>query len=427
MHGLFIALNDLKITLKDRKVTTILLLMPILLITVLGSALSSAFTPDTMTDLHQITIAIVEGEAANLNDLERFIPMDQMEEIETSLSDLDINRIVKEEVLQSEDIKSLVSYEVLDHHTALSKLQAKDVAGIVYLPDQFANRYIMGNKSEIKIVTNTDSQIDQMILDAVFRSFSDQLSLPRIAVSVVQEENIKEGVGTFSFSKTGEDIQSLVSDKGISLEFLQKTEAGKQLISSKEYYTSAVAVMFMLFSAGYGLMNMLHDRDHYTLMRQLIAGASKFQMLLGKFLYTLFLCVIQLSILFAYGYIAMGIRLPSDLLAFMILICAASFAMAGLSVLLCGIVKNQRGAVIFQGLIINILSLLGGSFIPIEVMPKIFRPLADLTPNGRASRAFVHLIEGGQWSSISSSVLMLFGFGTLCLLIGVCVFRPAER
>jgi ABC-2 type transport system permease protein len=427
MHGIYIALNDLKITLKDRKVTTILLLMPILLITVLGAALSSAFTPDTVTDLHPISIAVVEGEVANLEDLEQFIPKDQIEEVETALSDLDIHRIIKEKVLQTEDIKKLISYEILDADSALSKLKSKEVTGIVYLPDQFANRYIMGKKSEIKIITNTDSQINKMILSAIFKGFSNQLSLPRIAFSVLQEENIKEGLGSFSFSNTKEDIQALGMDKSTSLQFRQRTEVGKKLITSKEYYTAAVAVMFMLFSAGYGLMNMLHDRDHFTLMRQLISGASRFQMLLGKFLYTLFLCVIQLTILFTYGYVVMGIRLPSDLAGFMILIFAASFSMAGLSVLLCGIVKNQRGAVIFQSLIINILSLLGGSFIPIEVMPKIFRPLTDFTPNGRASRAFLHLIEGGQLSGISSSILMLLGFGTLCLLIGICIFRPGER
>lgn len=427
MHGIYIALNDLKITLKDRKVTTILLLMPILLITVLGTALSSAFTPDTLTDMHRISIAIVEGEPASLEDLAQFISKNQIEEIKTALSDLDIHRIIKEEVLQTEDIKKLISYEVLDADTALSKLKSKEITGIVYLPDQFANHYLMGKKSVIQIVTNTDSQINKMILSAIFKGLSDQLSLPRIAFSVLQEENIKEGLGSFSFSGTKEDIQALGMDKNISLQFHQRTEVGKKLITSKEYYTAAVAVMFMLFSAGYGLMNMLHDRDHFTLMRQLITGASKFQMLLGKFLYTLFLCVIQLIILFAYGYAVMGMRLPSDLTAFMILIFAASFSMAGLSVLLCGIVKNQRGAVIFQGLIINILSLLGGSFIPIEVMPKFFRPLTDFTPNGRASRAFLHLIEGGQLRGISSSVLMLLGFGTICLLIGVCVFRPAER
>ncbi|MBB6217175.1 ABC-2 type transport system permease protein [Anaerosolibacter carboniphilus] len=427
MHGVYIALNDLKITLKDRKVTMILLIMPMLLITVLGTALSSAFTPDAMTDLYRISIAIVEGEPANLLELEEFIPIDQIEKLQTTLSDLDINRITIEEVLQSEDIKNLISYEILDQNAALTKLKAKEISGIVYLPDQFANRYIMGKKSEIKIMTNTDSQMDKMILLAIFKGFSAQLSLPRIAANVVQEENIKEGLGSFSFSATGEDIKSLAIDKNISLQFYQRTEVGKRLITSKEYYTAAVAVMFMLFSAGYGLMNMLHDRDHFTLMRQLIASVSKFQMLLGKFLYTLFLCVIQLTILFAYGYVVMGIRLPSDLLAFVILIFAASFSMAGLSVLLCGIVKNQRGAVIFQSLIINILSLLGGSFIPIEVMPKIFRPLIDFTPNGRASRAFLHLIEDGQLSEISSSILMLLGFGTLCLLIGIHIFRPTER
>ena len=397
-----------------------------LLTTVLGFSLSGVFEEEGVYALNKIPIALVFGKPSDAPSLQ-FLSEEQQQQIAESIKDLDIEKIVIEEFLESDELKKIIDYRILDQNSAQQSLEKKEVAALISLPDHFTSAYILGKKTEIKILLNTDSELRKTILHTIFSGLSSSLSIPRIGLTVLMEESVRQGVGTMNILDLQTYVEPLSRSTINNVDFQRITEEGRSLISSMEYYTIAMTVMFILFSASFGLENMISERNHLTLSRTFVTGGKRFQILIGKFLFTLILSFAQVLILFFYTFFMFSIPWNEHWVSFMIIAFSVCIAVAGLSVLLCSFVKTEKGATIFQSLVINLFSLLGGSFMPIYVMPKFMQNLGLLTPNGQALKAFIAIMEGSPLQEITSSILILLGFGVLCLLVGVTAFRPAEE
>lgn len=426
MHAVMIAVKDLKIIFRDRKALAILLLMPMLLTTVLGFSLSGVFDDNGVYMLDKIPIAVVFGKPSDVLSLQ-LLSEEQQRQITQSVEELDLEKIVIEEFLESAALKKIIDYRILDLDNAQQSLEKKEIDALIRLPDHFTADYILGKKTEIKISLHTDSELRKTILYTIFSGLSNSLSIPRIGLTVFMEESVRQGIGTPNALDLQEHIKPISQQTFNDVDFHLVTEKGRSLISSMEYYTIAMTVMFILFSAGYGLENMISERTHLTLSRTFVSGGSRLEILTGKFLFTLALSFTQVMILFLYTFFAFSIPWNKHWLSFAIIAFSVCFAVAGLSVLLCSLVKTEKGSTVFQSLVINSFSLLGGSFMPIYIMPKFLQEIGQLTPNGQALKAFIRVMEGSPFHETLSSIYMLLGFGVVCLMIGTAVFRPAEE
>lgn len=83
------------------------------------------------------------------------------------------------------------------------------------------------------------------------------------------------------------------------------------------------------------------------------------------------------------------IRNPAALL---LLGLGISVFIAGLQLTINGMAKTDRGASFAAGVILMVLALLGGSFIPAEVYPPFLRALAFNLPNGAAQQGMIDVL-----------------------------------
>ncbi|SHK07668.1 ABC-2 type transport system permease protein [Geosporobacter subterraneus DSM 17957] len=145
MHAVIIAVKDLKIIFRDRKALAILLLMPMLLTTVLGFSLSGVFDDDGVYMLDKIPIAVVFGKPSDTLPLQ-LLSEEQQRQITQSVEELDLEKVVIEEFLESEALKKIIDYRILDMDSAQQSLEKKEVAALIRLPDRFTADYILGKK-----------------------------------------------------------------------------------------------------------------------------------------------------------------------------------------------------------------------------------------------------------------------------------------
>ncbi|MBI4161159.1 MAG: ABC transporter permease [Acidobacteria bacterium] len=151
-------------------------------------------------------------------------------------------------------------------------------------------------------------------------------------------------------------------------------------------------LIFALFYVSQVLaVRLLRDRMRGLQARLLTTPVSRLSLLLGGVLY-LVTGVFALTLILGVtaGWIfGIEIRNPAALL---LLGLGISVFIAGLQLTINGMAKTDRGASFAAGVILMVLALLGGSFIPAEVYPPFLRALAFNLPNGAAQQGMIDVL-----------------------------------
>ena len=146
---------------------------------------------------------------------------------------------------------------------------------------------------------------------------------------------------------------------------------------------------------------------------------SQASQIAGSFLFMAAGLVVILAVLMAVGAIVFRIELrnPVALLGF-----AAGFAIfaSALHLMIIAIARNERSASFMGSGLIMLLSLLGGTFFPAEIMPPFLRSVAFVMPNGAAQQGFVEVLAHGRTlADVSARMLTTWGWaiGTLAIAV----------
>ncbi|HOM43649.1 MAG TPA: hypothetical protein PK481_08960, partial [Bacillota bacterium] len=145
MKVISIIKKDLKTILSDKKALAIIIVMPIVLMTILSSALRGAFTTGDLS-IARINIAVVKqydkdedfrrfDEALRNGFLAKGIGEEAAEELRVTGEDADPERIFLEDFLGSEDVAKIIAYRVEKEETAIELLDSGEVSAVVLLPE----------------------------------------------------------------------------------------------------------------------------------------------------------------------------------------------------------------------------------------------------------------------------------------------------
>lgn len=183
------------------------------------------------------------------------------------------------------------------------------------------------------------------------------------------------------------------------------------------YYTGAIGMMFLLFSAATVCGSILEERENGLTARLYALGTGSAQMVLGRFLMAVFVGSIQFTLMLAWAAIIFGVyffTLP-QLIALLLLVPIASASAAGLGLIVTVPCKTQRQQSTVAVIVVLILSALGGSMIPSFMMPQYLQDAAVFAFNWWAIDAFQQILWHVQ---PEDSILTVLGkiYGALIVL-----------
>jgi ABC-2 type transport system permease protein len=204
---------------------------------------------------------------------------------------------------------------------------------------------------------------------------------------------------------------------------------GRKGITSADYYAAAMMAMFILFSAGHGGRMLLEEKENKTYGRMIMAGTSKFSILSGKFVVVFLLASIQITIMTIYSHLVLKVQWGSFINT-AIISGAAAFAVAGLGSFIASATfraGNFKLANTFESAVIQIMALLGGSFFPVDVMPKVIQNLSFLSLNGLALKSYLKVMSGYGLNDIINNVAVLVVTGMIFLILSVAMLKGKEE
>ncbi|HEY9059010.1 MAG TPA: ABC transporter permease [Pseudobacteroides sp.] len=390
-----IAIKDLKVLAKDRKALLMLLLMPALIMLILGTALSSAFGGDAAVS--KFTVGVVDKDKGS----ESAIFIDVLKKYYTDLFEV---------VEDSED-------------EAVKKLQSNKSSAVIVIPEGYTRSILSGKNTEVEIKTKNDDQIKGQIVSGSVEGYMNNLSVSIKGYSAFLDmfkvPSGEEGDKSPEFIVTGL-MQSLSGDV---VKFVEATKEKTRPISAIQYYSVAMLVMFLLFSAVTGISMMIEERDNNTLGRIIGAGVSKSRLMIGKCMGLMLIGCIQMLILIIFTRFAYGVNWGGPVYGIAVVSFCAVFASSGFGMFVAAVGKTMKAANGMGTMAVQVFTILGGGMVPIYVLPSFLRTLSNVTPNWQAMDGYYKLMQGVPFSEVIPNCLVLLLMGAVFLTIGITKFR----
>jgi ABC-2 type transport system permease protein len=194
------------------------------------------------------------------------------------------------------------------------------------------------------------------------------------------------------------------ADGGAALVERRDIEARTVSRPAVVYYAGAVAMMFLLFAATQGAMQIIDERQSGVLDRVNHGWKSRAALIGGKFLFLLGQGVLQSSLIFLAAYAFYKVDVLDSLSTWLLVTLAAAALAGGVGLLIASASRTRQQAQTVSTFLILILSAVGGSMVPRFLMPEWLQTASWGAPNAWVIEAYHGLLWRG--SDFSETLLL---------------------
>lgn len=193
---------------------------------------------------------------------------------------------------------------------------------------------------------------------------------------------------------------------------------------------SAMAVMMLLFSVVGAGGTLLQERAEGTLTRLQLTPAAGSAVLLGKLLAISLIALAQLVLLFGYGGLVFDVPVLAAPLHLGLVSLAWVYLAIGIGILFAVACRTQKQLEGLSTLVILVMSAVGGAWFPREITPDWFRAVGSITPVAWAMDAYHGVLWYGKGvmptpdrSGIWVQLALMLVFGSLLLALSARLYR----
>ncbi|OIJ13604.1 hypothetical protein BKP37_09985 [Anaerobacillus alkalilacustris] len=412
--------KDLLQLLRDRKELVILLLMPIILISILGFSLRGMIEGN----VSDFTIDIAVVDEGNYHEqrieFERLLeeinlPIEVREVLLQLSEELSIPEMLVDRVL-TEELSEFIN---LEKKPSLDGLQSTgETIAILHFPKDYrlttwkAMFLEEENPLALDLYLNEEEAFQANIISDIIESFYRQFNI---------NTSLGKKIADLEQSNFSNEFQ--FENIGVTTHF-----ENLKPVTSFDYYTIGMAVMFVLYAATYAAGYAYTEKQTFVFDRMLLANINLWVYGLSKWVSTSLIAVIQLCVIFGVSAVFYNVHWPNPV-NFLVVTVILSVSVGSLGVLvtaLCYKFETNRLVDIFSGGIISIMAFLGGSFTPVNIFSESLWKIGSLTPNGSALQSYLLVMRGGELSSALPALISSIFFSILLVLVSVWIF-PKRR
>ncbi len=188
-----------------------------------------------------------------------------------------------------------------------------------------------------------------------------------------------------------------------------------------------LTMLVLMMTLIYGGVFLVLEKQQGMLRRQLASPVSRGRLIAGKILGRLLIAALQIVLLLAIGRFAFGLSLGSSPAGLVLVIGGFAFAVAGCSMLLGALCATTEQASMLGWVLSMVLAGLGGCWFPREVMPEWLQTASHVLPTAWAMDGFHGLISYGRGvEGVWLASVVLLGFGVAASALAARVLR-ADR
>ncbi len=187
---------------------------------------------------------------------------------------------------------------------------------------------------------------------------------------------------------------------------------------------AGTGIMMLLFSVSAIGQGMLEEKESGVLKKLLQSPIKPFGIMMSKMATATIISIFQLVIMFVFAWIAFGLNIFINVPALIIMILITALACSSFGVLLSAIVTTKKQADSLGTIIILFMSAVGGSMIPLYIMPAFMQNAAVISVNYWSIQGFYDIFwRKGDISAIGENVLVLSGITIAVLCLSAYFFK----
>jgi ABC-2 type transport system permease protein len=416
MAALDIAYKDLQILFKNRGVILQLFVLPILFTAILSGALGSLGKDEEKDTRIPLTVVNLDaGEAAG-------------------------------QFLQGLDAAGGVRIESSDQSQAQKLLDEGKIMRVLTIPANFSANLVSNQTTTVQIVNHKDASPQEieavrMIVDGVAQGMTleSQILFSLQQIGEMQANAPQEYQQAFGAERMQnqartqfEAARSQALVRVSQRTPAQPAQAGQEAvnISMEDVTVPGFAVLFVFLTAQTTALSIYSEKKVGSFRRLLAAPISKASLLVGKMLPNVVTGLLQVAVIFAFGFwgmkalglkpVSLGNDLPALVLALLLLVLCST----ALGILIAAIAhtENQIGGL--STVFLWALGFLGGCFMPLFLLERFLKQVPMIVPHYWAKRALENLlVRGLSLADIGLELAVLGGFTILFFAFGLWKFE----
>lgn len=387
-----IIIKDFKLFLTDKRALVLTFLLPIMLI----SIFAMAFGREREDNLQPVTLLVTDEDQSSAT-ADIIAQLDSIKSLKVTLIPLDSGQRL---------VRTGNESSVLVFHKGLkdSMDEGKSVPIELFFDQSrgpevgILQQALMSNLMRI-IGSKTIMKREMERANKQF-AFLDTAMLRNIHKQIEAGFNQSAGGGSED-SGIGIEMTPLIEDKQGNLGLIQAI-AG----------TAVMMLMFGVMAMGAGILD---EKEKGTLKRLLYSPIPSTSLLFGKMLTSIIIGVVQLSVMLIYSKMMFGLDLFHNLPALVLLVLSTAFACSSIGVLLASIARTRQQVQMFSTLIVLSMSAIGGSMIPVFMMPPAMQMLSKISVNYWSIQGFYDI----YWRNLDFSDPAFLMRPMVLLLIGI--------
>nr|WP_145404373.1 ABC transporter permease [Paenibacillus xylanexedens] len=374
-----ICLFELRRILKIRSVVLNLFLLPLLLIFILGTALSSAIGTGKAAVPGQVRVGLVESVEA---------------------ADSPVGEAMRAFVTAPEVAKMLTFQHMSSQDEAVHALKEGKLDFAVIVTSDMVQQWMAGKETRLQWILGKDGTLN-VVGQTLFTRFTDELNRQAAVAKVLGPEMISnEGAGAETRAAAQSNIT--ISSPGDS----------NQSYSASQYYAAAMLAMFMLYSGMTAINSLYTEKDKKTLARLQAAPMGSGVIFAGKIAGNSLLAFMQAIIIIVMTYLLFGVSWGRHLWLIVLTCLLITMASMTLGIIVALVSKSAASASsLMQGIII-VMTFISGGFTPIAI--DVIQRISEFTVNHWALQSFLSMMLDASLREIMYNIYML---GAVCAVL----------
>lgn len=397
MRAIEIAVKDVKIVARDYKALALIIAMPLVLVMILGAALGPMFSrQDRVNPFHVAVVDLDRGQVSSL-----FM-----------------------EVINSDQVAALLKVRVAaSEDEARELVRKRNVTCAIVIPEGASD--VSGlSASQFTVLGDPGEPIRGQIVRSIVSSFAEQYSVVVAGASSVVEEVMRASGPFPGAAEFAEGVVHSLADVTTGAAGLfTKSEQGAEWITSLQYYTASMTVMFVMFGAMLGVKSILEEKQAGTMGRLFTTKATSREVMVGKTLATFAISFLQILVLVLFTRYVYKVSWGPSMLDAIAVSAVVAFAATGFAMLLAALSKTEKMADAVENIGVQVMAFLGGCQYPIYAFPKAMHTISKFTLTRWSLDSYLAIMDGQGLAGVATPLGVLAAMGLGFLAIGIWRLR----
>jgi ABC-2 type transport system permease protein len=281
----------------------------------------------------------------------------------------------------------------------------------IIVPAGFSAATLTGGASEVELLVDPDASLSGQVAASVLDGFAQEVNAVQLTVATAIA-----AAGGFPDPASAATIVAEARSMADPIA-IRDVAAQDRSASMATYYAAAMAIVFVFFSAQFGLVSLHTERRAGTLARMRAAPLRWWSIVAGKVLVSLVMAMLSLGVIVVGTAILLGARW-GDPLAVLALLISAALAATGIALLAVAFTRTEEQAGSAVAVVTMTLAILGGAFFPANQGPELMAQLSVVTPHHWFLAGVDEAASGGDLVSVGGPLIVLLAIGLVSGALG---------